>query len=321
MVIYASEQVHMSIPKAADILGIGRDHVRLVATDELFKVSTEKLREAIRADLQKGFRPFCVVANAGTVNTGAVDRLEGVADIADEFDLWFHVDGAYGAPGALDPRKRSLFAGLERADSVSLDPHKWFYTPIDCGCLMFRDPERARAAFSSGEVDYIKVHEHSDTETFAFWDYGVELSRRFRALKLWFTLKYYGVQRLAAAIAEDNELAQYLGARVEAADDFELLAPIELSICCFRYVPAALRQRLAAVSGDEAEQLNVSLDDLNARIMHTVQRGGRAYFSSATLRGRFALRVCIVNFRTTRLDLDQTLEIIRETAKTLDDLR
>jgi glutamate/tyrosine decarboxylase-like PLP-dependent enzyme len=250
-----------------------------------------------------------------------VDSLASVAEIAEEFDLWFHVDGAYGAPGALDPHKQSLFTGLNRADSVSLDPHKWFYTPIDCGCLLFRDPERARAAFSSGEVDYIKVHEQSDAESFAFWDYGIELSRRFRALKVWFTFKYYGVQRLAASITEDNELAQYLGAQVEAADDFELLAPVELSICCFRYVPIALRRRLAAASGDEAEQLNAGIDDLNGRIMHTVQRGGRAYFSSATLRGRFALRMCIVNFRTTRSNLDQTLEIIRETAENLGDLR
>jgi len=302
MTLYASDQIHMSIPKAADILGLGREHVRIIDSDKNFRLDVAQLRERIVADRQNGLQPFCVVASSGTVNTGAVDPLNDVAEVAKEFNLWFHVDGAYGALGALDETKRPLFHGLARADSVSLDPHKWLYVPLDSGCLLFRDEATARAAFSFDEADYIKIHEQDEQESFAFWNYGPELSRRFRALKIWATLRYYGMRRIAAAISEDIALANYLGQCVERADDFELLAPVELSICCFRYVPAALHS-----------QPDSELDELNSRIMNTIQRGGRAYVSSATLNGRFALRACITNFRTTRADIDATLEIIRET--------
>jgi aromatic-L-amino-acid/L-tryptophan decarboxylase len=301
LTVYASEEVHMSIPKAADILGLGRDNVRTVACDNRQRMRVDALREQIERDLNEGFRPCCVIASAGAVNTGVVDPLDAVADIAREFDLWFHVDGAYGAPGVLDPRKKPLFRGLERADSVSLDPHKWLYVPVDVGCLLFRDPLPVKAAFSTEDADYIKVHGHSDDEAFAFWDYGVELSRRFRALKVWLTLAYYGARRIAGAISNDLALAAYLGDLVSAADDFELLAPVELSICCFRYVQPGL--------DDEA------LDRLNERIMERVQTSGRAYVSNATVGGRFALRACITNFRTTKSDIEETLETVRDAAR------
>lgn len=301
MIVYASEEVHLSVPKAADLMGIGRDQVRLIPCDERLRMNVAALRQTIATDLSNGRKGFCVVASAGTVNTGAVDPLAEIAGVAKEFDLWFHVDGAYGAPGTLDESKRSLFNGLDQADSLSLDPHKWLYVPLDSGCILFKDEQAHRAAFSGEEADYIKVHE-SDDEAFAFWDYGPELSRRFRALKIWFTLRYYGTRRLAAAITDDNLLATYLAQSIENADDLELLAPVDLSICCFRYVPPDLRDNDAA------------LDELNARIMHRVQRGGRAYISNATIRGRFALRACITNFRTTLADIDYTLEVIREAA-------
>jgi aromatic-L-amino-acid decarboxylase len=304
MTAYASEEVHMSIAKAADILGFGRNQVRVIACDERQRMRVDSLRQSIEADLRERLRPFCVVGSAGTVNTGVVDPLAEIADIATEYDLWFHVDGAYGAPGVLDRRKKGLFAGLERADSVSLDPHKWLYVPVDAGCLLFRDDSAARAAFSTEDADYIKTHGYSNEEAFAFWDYGVELSRRFRALKVWLTLQYYGTQRIAAAISQDISLAAYLGELVSRADDFELLAPVELSICCFRYVPAA--------GMSDAE-----LDRLNERIMELVQKGGRAYVSNATVNGRFALRACITNFRTTKSDIDETVEAIRNAAEDL----
>ena len=299
MTLYASEEVHMSVAKAADILGFGRDHVRVVACDERQRMRIDSLRKSIEADLREELRPFCVVGSAGTVNTGVVDPLAEIANVAREFDLWFHVDGAYGAPGVLDEGKKHLFAGLERADSVSLDPHKWLYVPVDAGCLLFRDAGAAMKAFNTEDADYIKTHGYSDEEAFAFWDYGVELSRRFRALKVWLTLQYYGTHRIAEAISEDISLAAYLGEVVSKADDFELLAPVELSICCFRYRPAHV--------DSEAE-----LDRLNERIMGLVQKGGRAYVSNATVNGRFALRACITNFRTTKSDIDQTVAAIRE---------
>ena len=305
MTLYVSDQAHHSIAKAADILGLGHAQVRIVATDEQFRMDVRGLRAAITADLAAGLRPFCVVASAGTVNTGAVDPLAEIADVATAHDLWFHVDGAYGAPAALDATKRTLFNGLARADSVALDPHKWLYTPVDCGCLLLREPERARAAWAAGEgADYIKIFEQQPDEAFAFFDYGVELSRRFRALKLWLLLRYYGVPRIAAAIADDCALAAYMAERVTAAADFELLAPVTLSICCFRYVPYHLRRALADASEDERQRIEVELNDLNERIV-----------SAVILRGRFALRACVVNFRTTRRDIAATLDIVRDAAE------
>lgn len=302
MTVYASEEVHMSIAKAADILGIGRDQVRVIACDERQRMRVDVLRQTIEADLRDGLRPFCVVGSAGTVNTGVVDPLAEIARVADEFQLWFHVDGAYGAPGILDERKIRLFHGLNRADSLSLDPHKWLYVPVDAGCLLFRNDAAAKAAFSTDDADYIKTHGYADEEAFAFWDFGVELSRRFRALKVWLTLQYYGTRRLAEAISQDNSLAAYLGQLVSEADDFELLAPVELSICCFRYVP-------------RTGMSDAELNELNERVMGLVQKGGRAYVSNATVKGRFALRACITNFRTTKADIEETVQAIRDAGK------
>jgi aromatic-L-amino-acid/L-tryptophan decarboxylase len=314
--LYLSDQAHHSLVKAADILGLGREQARVIETNEHFCMNVQLLEQRIETDLQAGLRPFCVVGTAGTVNTGAVDPLAEIAAIAKNFGLWFHVDGAYGAPAALDARKRPLFAGLAEADSVTLDPHKWLYTPIDCGCLLLREPERARAAWTQVEgADYIKIFEQSDDESFAFFDYGIELSRRFRALKLWLLLRYYGVRRLTAAIAEDIALAAYMAERIEAAQDFELLAPVKLSICCFRYVPPETRAALVQADGQTRARIEAELNQLNERIVQAVQRGGRTYISNAILRGRFALRACIINFRTSRRDIDLTLEVIRQAAQ------
>lgn len=315
-IVYVSDQAHMSIAKAADILGLGREQVRVVETDANFRMDVRRLRASVERDERDGFAPCCVVASAGTVNTGAIDPLAEIAEVAREHGLWFHVDGAYGALAAVDATKRALFAGLAEADSVALDPHKWLYTPVDCGCLLFRDAARVRAAWAGSEADYIKIFEDTEQESFAFFDYGMELSRRFRALKIWMLLRYYGAQRIAESIAEDNALAAYLGALVEAADDFESLAPVELSICCFRYVPPDVRRRLSQTTHDaERASIERELNELNERLLRAVQRGGRAYVSNALLRGKFALRACIINFRTTRRDIEATLEIIREAAR------
>ena len=318
MTIYASDQVHFSIIKAADILGLGHESVRLVPTNDQFRVDVTALREAIEKDREQGLKPFCIVGSAGTAATGAIDSLAELADVARENQLWFHIDGAYGAPAAMISETKTAFAGLEMADSVSLDPHKWLYTPVDCGCLLFRDAAQARKAFMT-EADYVKVIEFANLESFAFWDYGIELSRRFRALKVWLTLKYYGVTRIAAAIADDIALAHYMAESVEADSEFELLAPVQLSICCFRYVPAKLRTKLASAQDeDQRQQVEAELNRLNEQIMYRVQRGGEAYLSNALLRGKFALRACIINFRTTRHDIDITLQTVREVARQIE---
>ena len=318
MTIYVSDQVHMSIPKAADVLGLGQKSVRVIPTNDQFCFDVSALNAAIETDLRNNLKPFCVVASAGTAASGAVDSLAEIADVARKNNLWLHVDGAYGAPAAMVTECRPLFAGLELADSVSLDPHKWLYTPVDCGCLLLRDAAAARKPFVA-EGEYVKVHETAESESFAFWDYGIELSRRFRALKVWMTLRYYGARRIAEAIAEDMAMAKYMAEKVEADPEFELLAPVQLSICCFRYVPASLRATLAAAnSNGERNEQNSRLNRLNERIMHRVQRGGKAYLSNAMLRGKFALRACVINFRTTRADIDLTLDVVRDAAREIE---
>jgi glutamate/tyrosine decarboxylase-like PLP-dependent enzyme len=318
--IYASDQVHLSIPKAADLLGLGREQVRVVPSDERFRLDVRLLRERVEADVRAGLRPFCVVASAGTVSTGAVDPLREVARFARERSLWLHVDGAYGALAASAPGRRALFDGLEDADSVSLDPHKWLYTPLGAGCLLFREPAHARAAYAGTEEGYIKVFEREEDEAFAFWDYGTELSRPFRALKVWAMLSFYGSRRVAASIEEDCALAAYMAESVRASEDFELLAPATLGVCCFRHVPAAARRELGAAAGDDdaLARVNLRLDELNARVMQRVQRGGEAYLSNAVLRGRFALRASITNYRTTRRDVDLTLDVVRRAAEEME---
>lgn len=183
---------------------------------------------------------------------------------------------------------------------------------------MFRDAAKVRTALSFGAGGYIQLHEQTDAESFAFWDYGIELSRRFRALKIWMLLRYYGLGRIRAAIIENNALAEYFVECVSAAEDFELLMSVELSICCFRYVPPSLRAKLQSAEQAEREAINTELDRLNALIMYTVQRNGRAYLSNTRVCKRYALRACVINFRTTRADIDATLDIVRDTARSLE---
>ena len=297
MRVYASAETHFSVAKAAQALGVG---LVPIAVDRERRLDPAALRTAIARDRAAGLLPICVVANAGTTSTGAVDPLDAVATVAAEAGVWLHVDGAYGAPAAADPACRHLFSGLHRADSLSIDAHKWLYAPVDCSALLLHDAAATARAFGAGADDYVRVLATQPAETFAFWDHGLELSRRFRALKLWATLRFHGARRLAAAIGEDVRLATQLAQLVADAEDFELLAGPGLSICCFRHAPAHL---------DEP-----ALDAHNERILQALQRDGRVYLSNATIDGRFALRACITNFRTTRTDVERVLTVVRELA-------
>jgi glutamate/tyrosine decarboxylase-like PLP-dependent enzyme len=303
--IYASSETHFSIAKAAALLGIGRENMRHVAVNERFKIRVDDLVAKITADLEAGHVPFCVVANAGTVNTGAVDPLAEVREIADRFQLWMHVDGSYGAFVILAETARKLFVGIEQADSIALDPHKWLYLPVDVGCVIYRDPGNARAAFAH-EAEYTRIIGEEADEAFAFWDYGPELSRRFRALKVWMLLKGVGLDSLGAVIETNLACARHLESIVQASDDFEMMAPVELSIFCFRHVPAQLRNR-----SPEA------IDAFNERLLVALQRDGSSYLSNATLGGRFALRGCVLNYRTTLRDIEILIEDLRRVAKSL----
>jgi glutamate/tyrosine decarboxylase-like PLP-dependent enzyme len=216
--------------------------------------------------------------------------------------MWLHVDGAYGGFAALAPSARGLFRGIAEADSVALDPHKWLYLPVGCGCVLYKDAAAARAAFSDN-AEYTRVVGLAQDEAFAFWDYGPELSRPFRALPVWMLVKSVGARGLSEAIEENLACARYLEELVRASDDFEMLAPVGLSIFCFRYRPRGYE-------GD--------LDELNERVMVAVQKGGSSYISNARVRGKFALRGCVLNYRTTRRDMEVLLEDVRAAGLGLD---
>jgi aromatic-L-amino-acid decarboxylase len=301
--IYASDRVHVSIPKGAALTGLGSGALRLIPTTE-GRMSVDALARAIADDRANGWHQVCVVANAGEVNAGAIDPLDDIADLCRQQKLWLHVDGAYGGFAAAVPRLAQSFAGMRRADSVSLDPHKWLFAPLDAGCLLVRDGGHLRRAFSHGAA-YIDVVADGEMSEFAFWDVGPELSRRFRALKIWFALKCHGADAFIEVIDRNIGLAQRLGDMLDAAEDFERLAPVPLSIVCFRYVPPHLRD-------DEA-----SLNAFNRRLLIEVQRGGESYLSNALLGPTFALRACIVNHRTTAEDLDVLLQSVRKAAARL----
>jgi aromatic-L-amino-acid decarboxylase len=303
--MYASSETHFSVAKAAALLGIGRENVCHVAVDERFRIRTDDLVAKITADLQSGYVPFCVVANAGTVNTGAIDPLREIREVANRFQLWMHVDGSYGAFAVLAESARNLFPGIEYADSIALDPHKWLYLPVDVGCVIYRDPEIARAAFAH-EAEYTRMFGEEADEAFVCWDYGPELSRRFRALKVWMLLKGVGLNRLSEAIESNLACARHLESMVRASDDFEMVAPVELSIFCFRHQPVQLRS-----------QSPETVDAFNERLLVALQRDGSSYLSNATLGGRFALRGCVLNYRTTLRDMEILLEDIRRVAKSL----
>jgi len=303
--MYASSETHFSIAKAAALLGIGRQNVRHVAVDEHFRTRVDDLISKITADLDAGHVPFCVVANAGTVNTGAVDPLAEIREVANRFQLWMHVDGSYGAFAVLAKSARELFAGIEQADSIALDPHKWLYLPVDVGCVIYRSPEIARAAFAH-EAEYTRIIGEKADEAFAFWDYGPELSRRFRALKVWMLLKGVGLESLSEAIESNLACARYFESLVQASDDFEMIAPVELSIFCFRHVPIQLRSE-----SPEA------IDAFNERLLVALQQDGSSYLSNATLGGRFALRGCVLNYRTTLRDMEILLDDLRRVARSL----
>ena len=287
-VIYASEEVHMSIPKSVALLGIGRRNLRLISTDNNFRLIPHELEQAIQRDKAEEKVPIAVVASAGTVNTGSIDPLPEIAAIARCHGLWMHVDGAYGALAAIAAPGK--FIGMDLADSLSLDPHKWLYQPLDCGCLLYRDVNAAHAAFAH-TGDYAKVLTNDPVEGFAFFEESLELSRRFRALRLWLSLRYHGLQAFRTAIQKDLDLAQRLAAAIAKRPDLQLVAPVELSAVCFSHIGAE------SLSEDE-------LNQHNAAILKQVVQQGRVYLSNATLRGKFSLRACIVNHRTTADDVD-----------------
>ena len=308
LAIYASQEVHVVTDRAADMLGLGSDAVRKIPLDSGYRMRTDLLRDAIRKDRAEGIRPLAVVATAGTVATGAIDPLTEIAAICAEEGLWFHVDAAYGGPAVLTDDLRPLFAGIERADSIAFDPHKWLYIPHSCGCVLVRDLQHLADSFAVHPT-YVHDDKVRSGHGIDLGMLGPQFSRGFQALKVWVSLLAHGRRAYAERISHDAALARYLGSRVGDRPEFELAVPVSLSICCFRYVPVGLPQ------GPEREEY---LGLLNERLMTEIQLDGRVYCSNAVLDQQFVLRACIVNFRTEAEDMDALLDVAAELGQRLD---
>lgn len=290
--VYCSVEAHQSIERAAEVLGIGADLVRGVPIDADRRLVPGALRTLIEADCAAGIAPVAVVATAGTTLTGAVDPIDAIADVCAERSVWLHVDGAYGLPGAAAPSSRARFAGLERADSASVDAHKWLYLPKACSVLMLRDPHGLESTFRHDSA-YMLHDEESPVHAV---DRTLEYSRPFRALKLWLALRVHGADQFRAALEGNLALARHLADRVRAADDLELLVEPQLTVVPFRHAPAGV----------------ADLDAHNERLAVALQEDGHVFVSSAVIDGRVCLRPCVVNFRTTVADVDALVDLARE---------
>ena len=292
LTIYASQETHTWLQKAADLSGLGTGAVRWIPVDERQRMDVGALRRQIETDRHAGHHPFLVVGTAGTVSTGAVDPLPAIAAVCRENGLWFHVDGAYGALAARAADASPDLRGLAEADSVAVDPHKWLYAPLEAGCALVRDAATLRNAFS-----YHPPYYHFDEEALNYVDYGPQNSRGFRALKVWLALRQAGSAGYLHTIEDDIRLARQLHRLLGAHPEFEAMTS-ELSITTFRYVPTELR---AAVGSAEVERY---LNELNQKLLTAVEQSGEAFFSNAVVDGRFLLRACIVNFHTTSDDIE-----------------
>jgi aromatic-L-amino-acid decarboxylase len=296
LVAYTSAEAHGSVAKAFETLGLGRRALRAVPVDRSYRMDLAALRLAIAADLDNGLQPFCVIATAGTVNTGAIDDLAGVAALCKEYGLWFHVDGAFGALAIMSKALSPLLAGIEQADSIAFDFHKWLHVPYDAGCVLIRDRQLQLDAFSARQAYLAAGTRGLAGANPWFCEFGPEMSRGFRALKVWFTLKEHGTKRLGAKILENCQQAAYLAEAIGRQPELNLIASGPLSVVCFRFV----------VPGLDAEQL----DQLNDDIVGDLQEQGIAVPSTTRLGGRLAIRVAITNHRTRLDDLDMLLDAV-----------
>jgi glutamate/tyrosine decarboxylase-like PLP-dependent enzyme len=304
-VLYVSAEGHSCLRKAAELLGLGAASVHVVAVDAAARMDVGALEAAVRADREVGRVPFCVAASAGTVGAGAIDPLAAIADVCEREGLWLHVDGAYGALGVVDPALAPAYAGLGRADSLALDPHKWLSVPVDCGAVLVRDGGLLRDTFSL-VPPYLRTEEGKGFGGLPwFSEYGTEQTRSFRALALWMVLQQLGRDGVARHVGRHVALARRLAAAVDAAPDLERLAPVALSIVCFRYAPTELRDDTAR------------LDALNTAVMEALQTEGRAFVTGTLVGGRFALRACVLHYQTAEADVDALIDEVRATGRRL----
>jgi glutamate/tyrosine decarboxylase-like PLP-dependent enzyme len=303
LVVYCSRATHTWIEKAAVLFGMGSKSIHWVEIGADNKMKVDVLESMIQHDLQQGYKPIMVIGNAGDVSTGAVDDLQAIASISKAYDLWFHIDGAYGIPAAVLPELKEMFRGTDSADSIALDPHKWLYSPLEAGCTLVKDPNHLVETYSSHPVYY----NFSSTEerTHNFYEYGFQNSRGFRALKVWMALQQVGRKGYEQMIREDIALSRLMYDLAEAHNELEAVTQ-NLSIATFRYVP---------VDSKDVENREDYLNRLNESLLNALQKGGEVFLSNAVIQNKYCLRACIVNFRTSKEDIEQVVDIIVKTGR------
>ncbi len=301
LVYYTSTETHSCMDKSIDSLGIGKNNLKKISINKNFRINVEELEEQIIKDKSNSLYPICVIGNAGTVNTGAVDPLDKLAEICKKYNLWFHVDAAYGGPAASTDIAKHLFKGLEHADSVALDPHKWLYVPIEAGCALVKDIKTLREMFSI-LPNYLKL-DIEKSHRFEFMEHTFQLSRSFKALKIWMTFKAYGANKLKESIENNIKTMKYLGDIIEESNDFELLAPVTLSTVCFRY-----KTKEPSLSKDEQY-----LSKINKILLELVEKDGRVFITGTMIAdNQVALRACCVNHRTEKKHVENLIKVLRE---------
>ncbi|CAM1365214.1 Decarboxylase [Tenacibaculum litoreum] len=297
-VIYLSDQAHSSNIKAIRVLGFKKEQIRILPTDLEFRISINKLKNAIAKDRLEGLQPFCYIASAGTTNTGTVDPLDEIADICEEEDLWFHIDGAYGGAAILAEKGAKALRGIERADSLTVDPHKWFYQPYEIGCLLVKDASWLSGTFSE-KPEYLRDIEGNESEI-NFYDYGIQLTRRFRALKFYMSIKTYGLDAFKEAVTYNIQLADDVEKMLRKSRNWEIISPATLAVINFRYNPIGLNL-------SEKE-----IDELNQKISQKIMESREAFLVTTILNKQVVLRMCLINPKTTMQDVKETLELCHQ---------
>jgi aromatic-L-amino-acid/L-tryptophan decarboxylase len=301
LLLYASTEAHSCIEKSMDMLGLGRKQVRKIPVKENLTIQIDALERAIQQDIQEGHKPFCIVGNAGTVNSGAVDDLNALADLAKRYQIWLHVDGAYGGPASATPLTKEMFRGLEHADSLAFDPHKWLQVPFEAGCALVRSWKDLQDTYSL-IPDYLRS-EMATEDRFDYFEHGFQLSRNFKALKVWLTFLAYGADRLRKVIEDNILIMRHLGRLIEGTTDFELLAPVTLSIASFRYRPAGVSEHV--------------LDEINLLLAQTIESDGHFFLTSTRIHGKVALRACCINHRADEETVEELLHHVGKLARSL----
>ncbi len=297
MTVYCSSETHNSVDKSVQLLGIGNNQLRHIAVDNQFKIDLEALEYQIEADISDGCKPFCIIGNAGTVNTGAIDDLKALSTMAKKYGLWLHIDGAYGGLASSLESLKGLYEGIEHADSVALDFHKWLYQPFEVGCLLVKNWSNLKKTYFK-QATYLDKSLEVEKGRLEFNEHHFLLSRSAKSLKVWMSIKAYGLTRIKSMIQKDIDLTKYLNNKITDSSDFELVAASDLAISCFRFTNGL--KDAAAITA------------LNKQLVPALERDGRVFITSTSLNGTFVLRACFINHRKTKASTDYLLEVIRE---------